>query len=161
MSAPSPGTEPMAYPPEHAQTAPEEVWIKVPVQDLEQVYAGHAAPLDQPLASDQHAALMQAAEPEHKRRFWNRKPRSAEERSLRKRRLIVTGVLLLLSLGLISLFLFTDLFDPLTKPLLAQMKPVQQGIDWVLADPKRAWAALAVAIIPHVGLYFMIFEDRR
>lgn len=48
----------------------------------------------------------------------------------------------------------------LLAPVLAYVGPARDLIDWVAADPKRAWGALAVLVIPHIGLYYMLFDDR-
>ncbi|MDO5865121.1 MULTISPECIES: hypothetical protein [Paenarthrobacter] len=46
-------------------------------------------------------------------------------------------------------------------PVLAYAEPVKYGIDWVIEDPKRAWMAFAGLVIPHIGLYYLLFEDRK
>ncbi|WP_424863086.1 hypothetical protein [Streptomyces sp. MMS24-I29] len=46
-------------------------------------------------------------------------------------------------------------------PLLVYAEPVKAAVDWVVEDPRRAWTALAVIVIPHIGLYYLIFEDRK
>ncbi|MFD7853444.1 hypothetical protein ACFV6B_03995 [Streptomyces microflavus] len=39
--------------------------------------------------------------------------------------------------------------------------PVKEVIGWVVEDPGRAWIALAALVIPHIGLYYLLFEDRK
>ncbi|WP_434598375.1 hypothetical protein [Streptomyces sp. A5-4] len=46
-------------------------------------------------------------------------------------------------------------------PLLAYVGPVKDFIGWVVEDPGRAWIALAALVIPHIGLYYLLFEDRK
>ena len=46
-------------------------------------------------------------------------------------------------------------------PTLVYVEPVKHGIAWVLEDPRRAWMALAALVIPHIGAYYLLFEDRR
>jgi hypothetical protein len=45
--------------------------------------------------------------------------------------------------------------------VLAYAELVKDGITWVIEDPKRAWMAFAVLVIPHIGLYYLLFEDRK
>lgn len=70
----------------------------------------------------------------------------------------IVGITLM---GLMAFTIFhvtfrTDVLDP----LLALVGPAREGVDWVLEDPKRAWGAAAVIVVPHIGLYYMLFEDR-
>ena len=69
------------------------------------------------------------------------------------------GVLLALGMayGVFHVVFRTDLLGP----VIAQIGPIRDGIDWVLADPSRAWMALAVLVIPHIGAYYLFFEDHR
>ncbi|MEU3051596.1 hypothetical protein ABZ705_34860 [Streptomyces sp. NPDC006984] len=46
-------------------------------------------------------------------------------------------------------------------PLLAYVGPVREFIGWEFGDPGRAWIALAALVIPHIGLYYLLFEDRK
>ncbi|MGW3197170.1 hypothetical protein ACWDBD_21780 [Streptomyces sp. NPDC001118] len=46
-------------------------------------------------------------------------------------------------------------------PVLAYVGPVRDFISWVVEDPGRAWVALAALVIPHIGLYYLLFEDRK
>ncbi|WP_433855096.1 hypothetical protein [Streptomyces kronopolitis] len=46
-------------------------------------------------------------------------------------------------------------------PVLAHVGPVKDFIGWVVEDPGRAWIALAALVIPHIGLYYLPFEDRK
>lgn len=48
----------------------------------------------------------------------------------------------------------------IAEPVFALVTPIQDGIDWVMADPKRAWLAAAGVIIPHIGMYYLFFENR-
>ncbi|WP_181273665.1 hypothetical protein [Brevibacterium oceani] len=73
------------------------------------------------------------------------------------RRLIAFGIMLAFAYGVFHVVFLTDLLDP----LLAYAEPVKDGVAWVAEDPKRAWVALAAIIVPHIGLYYMIFEDRK
>ncbi|MFE6939671.1 hypothetical protein [Streptomyces chartreusis] len=46
-------------------------------------------------------------------------------------------------------------------PALAYVGPVKDFIGWVVEDPGRAWIALAALVIPHIGLYYLLFEGRK
>ncbi|KAB7839516.1 hypothetical protein [Streptomyces mobaraensis] len=46
-------------------------------------------------------------------------------------------------------------------PVLTYVRPVKGFIGWVVEDPGRARIALAAFVIPHVGLYYLLFEDRK
>jgi|SRR5699024_4872969 len=48
----------------------------------------------------------------------------------------------------------------IAEPVLALISPMQDGVDWILEDPSRAWMAVAAIVIPHIGMYYLIFEDR-
>ncbi|MFF8902615.1 hypothetical protein ACF082_34675 [Streptomyces lydicus] len=45
--------------------------------------------------------------------------------------------------------------------VLAYVGPVKDFIGWVVEDPGRAWIVLAALVIPHIGLYYLLFEDRE
>lgn len=84
---------------------------------------------------------------------------SVQQRRYRRRwwrRGIAAFIILVVPLLLWYLIAHTDV----VTPLLESAAPIQEGVDWVLADPQRALMALAVLIIPNLGLYFFIFEDR-
>lgn len=78
-------------------------------------------------------------------------------KALRIRRLIGVTIMLLVVYAIFHVIYFTDLLEP----VLAYTGPIKDGIDWVMADPTRAWTALAVLIIPHIGLYYFIFDDGK
>lgn len=67
------------------------------------------------------------------------------------------AVALGIAYGIFHLLFRTDVL----APLLAYVEPAKDGIAWVADDPKRAWMALAVIAIPHIGAYYMFFEDRK
>ncbi|GHB82340.1 hypothetical protein GCM10010306_091150 [Streptomyces umbrinus] len=46
-------------------------------------------------------------------------------------------------------------------PVLAYVGPVKDFTGWVVEVPGRAWIALAALVIPHIGLYYLLFEDRK
>ncbi|MFJ5724743.1 hypothetical protein [Streptomyces sp. NPDC093149] len=46
-------------------------------------------------------------------------------------------------------------------PVLAYVGSVKDFIGWVVEDPGRAWIVLAAFVIPHIGLYYLLFEDRK
>lgn len=73
------------------------------------------------------------------------------------RRLIGLAIAVGLAYGIFHVVFRTDVL----APVLAYAEPVRNGIDWVLADPTRAWGALAAIVIPHIGAYYMLFEDRK
>lgn len=77
--------------------------------------------------------------------------------SLAVRRLLGVAIAVLGSYGIYHVVFATDLF----APVLANAASLKEGIDWVVEDPKRSWAALAVLVIPHIGLYYLLFEDQR
>lgn len=73
------------------------------------------------------------------------------------RRTIGVGLILAFAFGVFHVIFQTDLL----ALLLDQAEPATDAIAWVKEDPKRAWGALAAVIIPHLGLYFAIFDDRN
>jgi len=73
------------------------------------------------------------------------------------RRVIGVGALAGMALGLYWIVFRTDLLTP----VLAYVGPTRDLIAWVAADPMRAWGALAVLLIPHIGLYYLLFDDRN
>lgn len=77
--------------------------------------------------------------------------------SLTVRRLLALSIAVSIACGIFHVVFRTDVLDP----VLAYTGPLKTGIDWVLEDPKRAWAALAVLVIPHIGMYYLLFEDRK
>ena len=77
--------------------------------------------------------------------------------TLRIRRGMGLAIMLGIAYGIFHVLFRTDLLEP----LLAYVDPAKQLIDWVAADPKRAWGALAVVVIPHIGMYYLLFEDRK
>ena len=77
--------------------------------------------------------------------------------SLTVRRLLALSIAVGIAYGIFHVVFRTDILDP----VLAYAGPLKNGIDWVLEDPKRAWAALAVLVIPHIGMYYLLFEDRK
>lgn len=77
-------------------------------------------------------------------------------RALLIRRLIGMGIMLAVAYAVFHVIFLTNLLDP----LLVYAEPVKAGIAWVMEDPMRAWGALAVIIIPHISLYYLLFDDR-
>ena len=77
--------------------------------------------------------------------------------ALRPRRLLGVAFMLAVAYGVFHLIFRTDVLDP----VLAAVGPVQEGIEWVRADPSRAIVALCVVIFPHIGLYVLLFENHR
>lgn len=77
--------------------------------------------------------------------------------ALRPRRLAGVAFMLAIAYGIFHLVFRTDLLDP----VLAAVGPLQEGIEWVRADPSRAIVALCVVIFPHLGLYVLLFENNR
>ena len=73
------------------------------------------------------------------------------------RRSLGLAIALGIAYGIFHVVFRTDVL----APALAYVGPVKDGIDWVLADPARAWMALAALAIPHIGAYYFFFEDRR
>ncbi len=100
---------------------------------------------------DQTAERFIPEAPTGRRRLMS--PRAA----LTTRRLIGLAVVVAMAYGIFHVVFRTELL----APVLAQLGPVQNGIEWVVADPARAWGALAAIVIPHIGMYYMLFEDRR
>lgn len=77
--------------------------------------------------------------------------------SMAVRRSLGVAIALAMAYGVFHVVFRTDVL----APALVYVGPVKDGIDWVLADPRRAWMALAALAIPHIGAYYLIFEDRR
>lgn len=46
-------------------------------------------------------------------------------------------------------------------PAPAYVRPVKDCIGWAVEDPGRAWTPLAALVVPHIGLYYLLFEDRK
>jgi len=90
-------------------------------------------------------------------RFTEPGPRRRRLTGLAIRRLIGVAVLAGMALGLYWVIFRTELL----APIVAYVGPARDLIDWVVADPKRAWGALAVLLIPYIGLYYMLFDDRN
>ncbi|MFD3970241.1 hypothetical protein [Streptomyces cyaneofuscatus] len=59
--------------------------------------------------------------------------------------------------GIFHITFRTEVFSS----VLAYAGPVQEFIGWVVEDPGRAWIALATLVIPYIGLYYLLFEDRK
>lgn len=76
---------------------------------------------------------------------------------LRVRRLLALAVMAAMVYGLYFLVFRTTL----AAPVLAHAGPVRDGVEWIIADPSRAWIALTVLAIPHLGLYMLLFGDNR
>lgn len=75
--------------------------------------------------------------------------------------LLRRGLGLAIALG-IAYGIFHVIFrTEVLAPMLAYAEPVKDAVGWVTEDPKRAWGALAAIVIPHIGLYYMLFEDRK
>ncbi|TLS46048.1 hypothetical protein FE633_10865 [Streptomyces montanus] len=70
-----------------------------------------------------------------------------------------TGLTIALGMayGIFHVIFRTEVF----APVLAYVGPVKDFIGWVVEDPGRAWIALAALVIPHIGLYYLLFEDRK
>ncbi|MEU7156118.1 hypothetical protein AB0A98_06690 [Streptomyces chrestomyceticus] len=67
------------------------------------------------------------------------------------------GIGLVIALGM-AYALFHVVFR---TGVLAYVGPAKDFIGWVVADPGRAWIALATLVIPHIGLYYLLFEGRK
>lgn len=83
-------------------------------------------------------------------------PRRSTRSGLLVRRLVGLGLILGIAYAVFHVVFLTDLL----APLLAYAAPIEQGIAWVAEDPMRAWIALAAIIVPHIGVYYMIFENK-
>ncbi|MFF1880278.1 hypothetical protein ACFVVC_02250 [Pseudarthrobacter sp. NPDC058196] len=73
------------------------------------------------------------------------------------RRSLALAIALGMACGIFHVVFRTDVL----APVLAYAEPVKDGIAWVIEDPKRAWMAFAILVIPHIGLYYLLFEDRK
>lgn len=82
---------------------------------------------------------------------------SQQDRALRIRRTI--GLLLIAGFSYAAYHVVFH--TQLLEPMLAQVVPVQGLLEWVVADPHRTWMAAAVLVIPHIGLHFLLFDDRN
>ncbi|MDL5199567.1 hypothetical protein [Streptomyces sp. ALI-76-A] len=80
-------------------------------------------------------------------------PRSA----LFVRRGIGLAIALGMAYGIFRVIFRTEVL----APVLAYVGPVKDFIGWVIEDPGRAWIALAALVIPHIGLYYLLFEDPK
>jgi hypothetical protein len=77
--------------------------------------------------------------------------------SLTMRRLLALSIAVGIACGTFQVVFRADILGP----VLAYAEPLKNGVDWLLEDPKRAWAALAVLVVPHIGMYYLLFEDRK
>lgn len=82
--------------------------------------------------------------------------RSRLHRLLRPRRVLGLLLMLAMAYGVFHLVFLTDLLDP----VLAHTDQIRRGVDWVTEDPSRVVVALAAFALPHIGLYYLLFEDR-
>ncbi|MFJ2420212.1 hypothetical protein [Streptomyces brevispora] len=73
------------------------------------------------------------------------------------RRGIGLAIALGMAYGIFHVIFRTEVF----APVLTYVGPVKDFIGWVVEDPGRAWIALAALVIPHIGLYYLLFEDRK
>lgn len=87
----------------------------------------------------------------------DRRSRLNPRTSLFVRRGIGLAIALGLAYGIFHVVFRTDVL----APVLAHVGPVKDFIGWVVEDPGRAWIALAALVIPHIGLYYLLFEDRK
>lgn len=83
--------------------------------------------------------------------------RAARTKGAIVRRLVALAIIAAMTFGIYWAIFHSGVADPVLE---AYAEPVKGAIDWVTADPARAWVALAAIITPHIGLYYMIFEDR-
>lgn len=97
------------------------------------------------------------AEPDERSESAAARKRRSPLASLVVRRSLGIAVALGMAYGVFHVVFRTDIL----APALAYVGPAKDGIDWVLADPARAWMALAALAIPHIGAYYFFFEDRR
>lgn len=107
---------------------------------------------------EQETGLESEAQSGHDQHSGQERHRGLSPRaSLTVRRLLAVSIAVGLAYGIFHVVFRTDVLDP----VLAYAEPLKNGIDWVIEDPKRAWAALAVIVIPHIGMYYLLFEDRK
>lgn len=129
------------------QTQPQalEQWVdqEQPAQAWEQEALTQEPVADEPV--DQVAA-----EPSRMTRM-----RKKMREPLFIRRTIGVALISAFAFGVFHIVFQTDLLNP----LWAQAQPVADFIDWVKDDPRRAWVAAAGLVIPHIGLYYMLFDD--
>jgi hypothetical protein len=74
------------------------------------------------------------------------------------RRIIGLALMAVMFGGIYFLVFRSGLLTPLFTELFPQLA---DRIAWVVADPKRTMISLAVLLIPHIGLYYALFENRR
>ncbi|WP_327357866.1 hypothetical protein [Streptomyces sp. NBC_01304] len=71
------------------------------------------------------------------------------------------GIALALALGMAYGIYHIIFRTEVLAPALAHVGPVKNFIGWVIEDPRRAWIVLAALVIPHIGLYYSLFEERK
>ncbi|MFF4409496.1 hypothetical protein [Streptomyces sp. NPDC001404] len=71
------------------------------------------------------------------------------------------GIGLAIALGMAYSIFHAIFRTEVLAPVLAYVGPVKDFTGWVVEDPGRAWIALAALVIPHIGLYYLLFEDRK
>lgn len=107
---------------------------------------------------EQETELEPKAQSRHDQNSGQERRRGLSPRaSLTLRRLLAFSIAVGIAYGIFHVVFRTDVLDP----VLAYAGPLKNGIDWVLEDPNRAWATLAVLVIPHIGMYYLLFEDRK
>ncbi|WP_158819124.1 MULTISPECIES: hypothetical protein [Streptomyces] len=75
--------------------------------------------------------------------------------------LVRRGIGLAIALGMAYMIFHVIFRTGVLVPVLAYVGPIKDFIGWVAEDPRRAWIALAALVIPHIGLYYLLFEDRK
>ncbi|NUQ96217.1 MAG: hypothetical protein HOY79_06505 [Streptomyces sp.] len=71
------------------------------------------------------------------------------------------GIGLAIALGMVYGIFHVIFRTEVLAPVLVYVGPVKGFIGWVAEDPGRAWIALAALVVPHIGLYCLLFEDRK
>lgn len=84
-----------------------------------------------------------------------RTPRMAHGRTW-VRRSIGIALMAIMCAGVYWLIFHTSVL----APVFELAAPIEDGINWIIADPQRAWMGAALVVIPHIGLYYMFFEER-
>jgi len=81
-------------------------------------------------------------------------------RARRRRRLgRVAGVLV--AMGMFWGLVWLVGFSSVTEPLRAQAGPAVVFVKDVIDNPAKAWTAVAVLLVSHIGILTFIFDDRN
>lgn len=85
-------------------------------------------------------------------------------RADRRAHLVQRAVRIVMGVGLLSLLtgaLVLGVWSTgVLDPLIGQTDDIRSNLQAMADDPQRAWLAVAAVLIPNIGLYVLLFENR-